>query len=126
MEEKDNPDDIRQQFDSSATALQLLHGRDLTGKVAVVTGGNSGIGYETCRALAFHGARVIMACRDMENAKQQIARIVEERVCFRRCCFQCLTCCSLQSQANVTAMSIDLSSFESVKLFARDMESLDL
>ena len=82
VEEKENPDDFRQLFDSSSTSLQVLHGRDLSGKVAIVTGGNSGIGFETCRAMAFHGAHVVMACRDMDHARLQIARISEERVCF--------------------------------------------
>jgi NAD(P)-dependent dehydrogenase (short-subunit alcohol dehydrogenase family) len=41
---------------------------DLTGRVALVTGANSGIGYETTRVLADHGAHVIMACRDREKA----------------------------------------------------------
>lgn len=58
---------------------QVLHGQDLTGKVAVVTGGNSGIGFETCRALALHGACVIMACRDMPHADAQVACIIKER-----------------------------------------------
>jgi NAD(P)-dependent dehydrogenase (short-subunit alcohol dehydrogenase family) len=41
---------------------------DLTGRVALVTGANSGIGYETTRVLSDHGAHVIMACRDREKA----------------------------------------------------------
>jgi NAD(P)-dependent dehydrogenase (short-subunit alcohol dehydrogenase family) len=42
----------------------------LGGRVAVVTGGNSGIGRETTRELARHGARVVIACRDVERGKQ--------------------------------------------------------
>lgn len=44
MEEKDSPTDIRQRFDASTHALQILHGRDLGGKVAIITGANCGIG----------------------------------------------------------------------------------
>jgi hypothetical protein len=43
---------------------------DLTGRVALVTGANSGIGYETVLALAAHGAHVIMACRDEERGRR--------------------------------------------------------
>jgi WW domain-containing oxidoreductase len=35
---------VRQKFDSSTTALQVLHGKDLRGKTAVITGANCGIG----------------------------------------------------------------------------------
>ena len=80
VEDNDSPDDFTQKFDSSSTALQVLHGRDLSGKVVIVTGGNSGIGYETCRALAFHGAQVIMASRDLDKSKAAVERIVSERV----------------------------------------------
>ena len=41
---------------------------DLTGKVAVVTGANTGIGYETAKALAVMGAQTILACRSEERA----------------------------------------------------------
>lgn len=41
---------------------------DLSGKVAVVTGGNTGIGYETAKALAVMGAHTIIACRSEEKA----------------------------------------------------------
>ena len=46
----------------------------LAGKVAVVTGGNSGIGLETCKALAYAGCRVIMGSRDVEKGRQAIAK----------------------------------------------------
>ena len=41
---------------------------DLSGKVAVVTGGNTGIGYETAKALAEMGAHTFIACRSQERA----------------------------------------------------------
>ncbi|KAL2918517.1 hypothetical protein HK105_201937 [Polyrhizophydium stewartii] len=48
---------------------------DLTGKVAIVTGGNTGLGFETVVALANKGARVFMASRSEERARQAIERI---------------------------------------------------
>jgi len=53
---------------------------DLTGRIALVTGANSGIGYETARALAEHGARVILACRDDEKARRARDKLESELV----------------------------------------------
>lgn len=47
----------------------------LSGKTVLVTGGNSGIGFEACRALLFLGAKVIGVCRDEAKAKEALAAI---------------------------------------------------
>lgn len=91
---------FRQRFDASTTALQVLHGKDLTGKVAIVTGANSGIGFETARALAHHGCLVVFACRNQEKAEVAMGRIRKER-----------------SQAKLEFMQMDLGSLASVKQF---------
>ncbi|KAG2430496.1 hypothetical protein HXX76_010019 [Chlamydomonas incerta] len=54
------------------TAEQAISGIDVKGKVAVVTGGSSGIGVETCRALALHGAKVYLGARSAEAGQAVI------------------------------------------------------
>jgi NAD(P)-dependent dehydrogenase (short-subunit alcohol dehydrogenase family) len=51
---------------------------DQTGRVAIVTGANTGIGLETARMLALKGANVVLACRSREKAEAALARIVAE------------------------------------------------
>ncbi len=48
---------------------------DQSGKVAIVTGSNTGIGFHMVRALASKGATVIMACRDAEKAEVAMRRL---------------------------------------------------
>ncbi|MFX0120921.1 MAG: oxidoreductase [Promethearchaeota archaeon] len=52
---------------------------DLNGKVAIVTGANSGIGFATAKALASKKATVILACRDEEKGKGAVQRIGSEK-----------------------------------------------
>lgn len=56
-------------FGAKTTAKEVLAGFDLTGKLAVVTGGYSGVGLETTRALAEAGATVIVPARTQEKAR---------------------------------------------------------
>ncbi len=67
---------ITSPFGSRSTALEVVDGVDLSGRTAVVTGGASGIGVETARALAHAGAQVVLAVRDTaagERAATDIA-----------------------------------------------------
>ncbi len=84
---------------------------DLTGTTAVVTGANSGIGFETARALARHGAGVTLACRNVAAAEQAAERIrsshsgADGRGADGR-------------GADVRVAELDLSSMASVRSFA--------
>ena len=62
-------------FDATSTAMEVVDGVDLSGRAAVVTGGASGIGVETARALASTGAAVTLAVRDMEAGRRVAADI---------------------------------------------------
>ena len=56
-------------FGAASTAEDVIKGIDLTGKVAIVTGGYSGIGLETARVLRAAGAEVVVPARDVERAR---------------------------------------------------------
>lgn len=59
-------------FGAASTAEEVIEGHDLTGKVAIVTGGYSGIGLEAARVFAAAGAKVIVPARDLDKARRAI------------------------------------------------------
>ncbi len=66
---------VRSGFDRTSTAEEVTEGLDLTGKTAVVTGCNSGIGFETMRVLALRGAHVIGTARTREKGMEACERV---------------------------------------------------
>jgi WW domain-containing oxidoreductase len=62
-------------FGRTSTAEQVTAGIDLSGKLALVTGVNSGIGFETLRALTQRGARVIGTARTLSKASEAAGRV---------------------------------------------------
>lgn len=97
-------------LDSHSTAMHVLNGEDLSGKVAMVTGANSGIGFETAKALALHGAHVILACRNMNKANRAAAMIRQAQT----------------PEAYVETMLLDLASFASIQTFAEELRGRKL
>lgn len=97
-EAEQNVGEVRQRFDASSTALQVLHGRDLNGKLAIITGANTGIGFETARSLALHGCEVIMAGRNKKLTEEAIEKIsLEKPLAGSKCRFVELDLASLRS-----------------------------
>ena len=79
---------------------------DLTGKVIVVTGSNSGIGFEAAKEFARKGAQTILACRNMDKAQAALAEIQAEI-----------------PSAQVELMQLDLASQTSVRQFAGEFKA---
>ena len=87
------------------TAAQIP---DLTGKTAIVTGANSGIGFEATRELARKGAQVVMASRNREKSEAAWQRIKDE-----------------QPDASVELLQLDLANLDSVRAFAAEFVQRD-
>lgn len=79
---------------------------DLTGKVFVVTGANSGIGYQCSLALAEKGATVVMACRNLERGQAALDAIR-----------------GAAPKARLELMELDLANLESIRAFAEAFRS---
>lgn len=86
---------------------------DQTGRIAVITGANSGLGYENARALAAHGAQVVMGVRNLEKGETARAKILEA-----------------VPDAALDLRQVDLASLASVETFAdsllADLDQIDI
>ena len=98
ISEKQKP--IQSGFHSKSNADEITKDIDLSGKIAIVTGGYSGIGLETTRALVNAGAKVIIPAKRIEVAAQNLEGIV--------------------SKENIVEM--DLGNLNSVKKFTEDFK----
>lgn len=63
-------------FNAASTAAEVIRGIDFSGKTAIVTGGNTGIGLETVKTLAHAGATVIVPARNMEKARKSLEGMI--------------------------------------------------
>ncbi len=79
---------------------------DQTGRTAVITGANTGLGYETAAALAAKGAHVVLAVRNLDKGNEAAARIADTT-----------------PSASVAVQKLDLSSLESVRSAAEELRS---
>ena len=87
------------------TALEVVEGVDLSGRRAVVTGGASGIGVETVRALATAGAHVTIAARDVDAGQRVASSLIVAT-----------------GNKKISVAPLDLASQDSVKAFVRNWD----
>ena len=73
-----NQQKLNSGFHAKSEPKEILEGIDLSGKTAIVTGGYSGIGLETTRALAEAGANVFVPARRVDDAKKALDGIIDE------------------------------------------------
>ncbi|CAL2032615.1 unnamed protein product [Caenorhabditis brenneri] len=93
----------KRQFDSYASAEQVMKGINLFGKTFAVTGTTSGIGVETARSLALSGAHVVMLNRNVSESEKLKNKIMEEN-----------------PNAQIDVVECDLSSLQSTDKAAED------
>ncbi|OMC18551.1 SDR family NAD(P)-dependent oxidoreductase [Mycobacterium colombiense] len=79
---------------------------DQSGRVVVITGANTGIGYETAAVLAYRGAHVVLAVRNLEKGNAALARIV-----------------AASPRADVTLQQLDLTSLDAIRSAADALRS---
>jgi NAD(P)-dependent dehydrogenase (short-subunit alcohol dehydrogenase family) len=98
------PEVPRSAFGAASTAEEVTDGIDLSGKTALVTGCNTGIGYETMRVLALRGAHVLATARTIEKGRKACARV----------------------EGNCTPLVLELTDFDSVVDCADRVRAMDV
>src|SRR3954454_14568404 len=89
-------------FGSESTTDDVLDGVDLMGQRVLITGASSGLGQETARALAAHGASVVLGVRDLAKGEEAAAPA---------------RAAAAATDATVELREVDLASFASVRAF---------
>ena len=92
---------INSPFHAKSTAAEVIKGVDLSGKFAIVTGGHSGIGFETVKALASAGAEILVPARDASKAKEALAGVA----------------------GKISVASMDLADLQSVRKFSGEVKA---
>ena len=95
-------EDVTNDFDDDSTAEEVTLDLDLTGKTALVTGVNSGIGYETMRVLALRGAHVLGTARSLEKGRAACESV----------------------EGRTTPLTLELSDFRSVAACAEEVRAM--
>lgn len=94
-------------------AFSIANTPDLSGKVALVTGGNIGLGFETVKAIASRGAHTILAARNPQKGQSAVAALLQEN-----------------PSAKITFLQLDLASLKSVRsaaeIFSAEYSKLDI
>jgi NAD(P)-dependent dehydrogenase (short-subunit alcohol dehydrogenase family) len=95
-------------FGATSTTEDVLAGVTLAGKRILVTGVSAGLGVETARSLAAHGAQVVGAARDLEKAKAATAQVRKD---------------AAENGASLELIELDLASLNSVRACADRLTS---
>ncbi len=90
-------------FGARSTAEEVTAGMDLGGRTVLITGANSGLGFESMRVLAMRGAHVLATARTLERAREACARV----------------------EGRTTPLALELTDFDSVVACAEAVRALD-